>query len=144
MFVIPIIIVGFKMYDRKQKEKAEARRLRDPDGLSDLADLADLAREPSSETCPALATQTSDVSSTDNEKSTIVSDTINVSRCTKVEKRPDWISGIGKLAHHHQEMFKEQEKRDPPRNRSKREALTYEMLGNHCSNALPFPKNPYQ
>jgi len=126
-FLIPVAIVGYQIYDKKQKEKAALLEAELPppspgeeESGSDDDEKCENKRTTSVDR-PLLVLQKSDVSSSSSEGGS-----------SPQKERPEWINGVF-------DMF-ENMHHDHFAMRSDREALTQEVLGNQGSNALPFPK----
>jgi len=128
-FLIPVAIVGYQIYDKKQKEKAALLEAELPppspgeeESGSDDDEKCENKRTASVDR-PPLVLQKSDVSSSSSSSE---------GGSSPQKERPEWIKGVF-------DMFQNMH-HDPFAIRCDREALTYEVLGNQSSNALPFPK----
>jgi len=146
LFLIPIAVVGYQIYDKKQKEKTARQqggaREEETSHPASLHNDDDDASEQSEEGRNSAAEMKG--SSSKNQKHPPPSvrqgcnlsgeDSAETSEDEEEDSRPEWIKGICKVFHN---------QNDPFAIRSNKEALTYEVMGNQGSNALPFPKIDY-
>jgi len=147
LFLIPIAVVGYQIYDKKQKEKAIRQQgAREEEESSHPANLnlhhdVDDASEQSEEERNSGAKMKGSISNQKHSPSAgqgfhnlSEEDSAETSEDVEEDSRPEWIKGICKVFHN---------QNDPFAIRSNKEALTYEVMGNQGSNALPFPKIDY-
>jgi len=137
LFLIPVAVIGYQMYEKKQKEKEAAAALEE--GRQDDDVQQKVVGDDGSESDGESAIEGDcERPSTFDEKQQCPMPAHGNSNSkhhgdlkSSKKEQPEWLKRVCK-------SFQNQS--NPFVIRSAREALTYEVMGNQGSNALPFPK----
>jgi predicted negative regulator of RcsB-dependent stress response len=158
LFLIPVAVVGYKIWDNKQKEEEEAaaERLDQFIGPRQLQ----LPSKENETFVPSLSSQPSDISSDSSSNSVCDDDdssaASNHQKTLPKQKQQDntivnqwtgfcrFVQDKSDNLKKHMEQNSNHNNTNPFRIRSSEEALTYEIMGNQGANALPFPKISYK
>lgn len=138
LFLIPVAVIGYQMYEKKQKEKnaAELEEGRQEDGAQQKAAGQDDSESGGESTVEGDCDMA--MIFVEKQRRLLAAPEANINKVENSEpskkEQAKWLKDVCKSLQNHSNPFVV---------RSNREALTYEIMGNQGSNALPFPKISY-
>ena len=136
MFLIPVAVVGFKVWEEHKKNEAASKHAKSLESPDDTVAATTLQAKVSEEESPTESSERFFDNETDT--SSVTASDLSVSD-ESTKSGP--FSGLRRawMKHQEQNAF-----RNPFEIRTNKEALTYEVMGNQGRDALPFPKIAYK